>query len=43
MLLQELKAQLFKLPPSERLALIFAVVESLQDTTVAQPDCSGAI
>ena len=43
MLLQELKAQIFKLPPSDRLALISAIVESLQDTTIAQPDRSGAI
>jgi len=43
MLLQELKAEIFKLPPSDRLALISAIVESLQDTTVAQPDRSGAI
>jgi hypothetical protein len=43
MLSQELKAQIFKLPPSDRLALISAIVESLQDTTVTQPDRSGAI
>jgi hypothetical protein len=43
MLLPELKAQIFKLPPSDRLALISAIVESLQDTTVAQPDRSSAI
>lgn len=43
MLSQELKAQIFKLPPSDRLALISAIVESLQDTTVAQPDRSSAI
>lgn len=43
MLLQELKAQIFKLPPSDRLALISAIVESLQDTTVTQPDRSDAI
>ncbi|MEB3268833.1 MAG: hypothetical protein VKJ09_09860 [Leptolyngbya sp.] len=46
-MLQELKAQIFKLPPSDRLALISAMVESLQDTAqdtaVAQPDQSGAI
>lgn len=40
---QELKAQIFKLPPSDRLALISAIVESLQDTVVAQPDRSNAI
>ncbi|RFP61353.1 MAG: hypothetical protein BJG00_005470 [Limnothrix sp. CACIAM 69d] len=43
MLLQELKAQIFQLPPSDRLALISAIVESLQETTIAQPDRSGAI
>jgi len=43
MLSQELKAQVFKLPPSDRLALISAIVESLQDTSVTQPDRSGAI
>jgi hypothetical protein len=43
MLLSELKVQVFKLPPSDRLALISAIVESLQDTTIAQPDRSGAI
>jgi hypothetical protein len=43
MLPQELKAQVFKLPPSDRLALIAVIVESLQETTVAQPDRSGAI
>lgn len=43
MLSQELKAQIFKLPPSDRLALISAIVESLKNTTIAQPDRSGAI
>lgn len=43
MLLQELKAQIFKLSPSDRLALISAIVESLKDTTVAKPERSGAI
>lgn len=43
MLSQELKAQIFKLPPSDRLALIAAIVESLQNTTAAQPDRSSAI
>ena len=42
-MLQELKAQIFKLPPSDRLALISAIVESLKDTTVAQPNRSRAI
>lgn len=36
---QERKAQ--RLLPSDRLALIFAMVESLKGTTVAQPDRSG--
>jgi hypothetical protein len=43
MLLQELKVQIFKLSPSDRLALISAIVESLQHTTVAKPERSGAI
>jgi hypothetical protein len=43
MLSQELKAQIFKLPPSDRLALITIIVESLQETTVVQPDRSGSI
>ncbi|GAB4210327.1 MAG: hypothetical protein Fur006_70720 [Coleofasciculaceae cyanobacterium] len=43
MLSQELKAQVFKLPPSDRLALISAIIESLQDTSVTQPERSGAI
>jgi len=43
MLLPELKAQVFKLPPSDRLALVTAIVESLQDTLVSQPERSGAI
>ena len=43
MLSQELKAQIFKLSPSDRLALISVIVESLQDTAVAQSDRFGAI
>lgn len=43
MLLQEVKEQVFKLPPSDRLALIAAIVESLQDTPVSFADRSGAI
>ncbi|NJL40347.1 MAG: hypothetical protein HC899_29085 [Leptolyngbyaceae cyanobacterium SM1_4_3] len=43
MLSQELKAQIFNLPPSDRLALISAIVESLQNTTITQPDRSAAI
>lgn len=43
MLLPELKAQVFKLPPSDRLALVTAILESFQDTLVSQPERSGAI
>jgi hypothetical protein len=43
MLLQEVKEQVFKLPPSDRLALVSAIIESLQDTSISQPDRSGAI
>jgi hypothetical protein len=42
MLSQELKAQIFKLSPSDRLALISAIVESLQKKPIAQPDCLTA-
>jgi hypothetical protein len=38
MLLQELKEQVFKLPPSARLALVSAIIESLQDITISQSD-----
>jgi len=43
MLLQELKEQVFKLPPSDRLALVSAIIESLQDTSISQLDRSSAI
>ena len=43
MLLQEVKEQVFKLPPSDRLALVSAIIESLQDQPVAGVDRSGAI
>jgi hypothetical protein len=43
MLLQEVKEQVFKLPPSDRLALIAAIVESLQNTPVSVADRSSAI
>jgi hypothetical protein len=43
MLPQELKEQVFKLPPSDRLALVSAIIESLQGTPVAQLDRSSAI
>ena len=43
MLLQELKEQVFKLPPSDRLALVSAIIESLQETSISESDRSGAI
>ncbi len=43
MLLEEVKEQVFKLPPSDRLALVSAIIESLQDRSVARGDRSGAI
>ncbi|MBE9001735.1 MULTISPECIES: hypothetical protein [unclassified Nostoc] len=43
MLLQELKEQVFKLPPSDRLALVSAIIESLQDTPISEPERSSAI
>ncbi|MEH2114375.1 hypothetical protein [Nostoc sp.] len=43
MLLQELKEQVFKLPPSDRLALVSAIIESLQDTPISEPERSRAI
>ncbi|GAB4469884.1 MAG: hypothetical protein OHK0037_28320 [Elainellaceae cyanobacterium] len=43
MVSQELKAQILKLPPSDRLALVSAIIESLQNTPVARPERSGAI
>jgi hypothetical protein len=43
MLLQEVKEQVFKLPPSDRLALVSAIIESLQDQPVSRADRSGAI
>ncbi|TAF57853.1 MAG: hypothetical protein EAZ61_00175 [Oscillatoriales cyanobacterium] len=43
MLLQEVKEQVFKLSPSDRLALISAIIESLQDPPVSRTDRSGAI
>ncbi|MEH1906310.1 hypothetical protein [Nostoc sp.] len=43
MLLEELKEQVFKLPPSDRLALVSAIIESLQDTPISQPERSSAI
>ena len=43
MLLQEVKEQAFKLPPSDRLALVSAIIESLQNQPTSKPDRSGAI
>jgi hypothetical protein len=43
MLSQNLKVQVFKLPPSDRLALISAIVESLQESPVSQSERSAAI
>jgi hypothetical protein len=43
MLLQEVKAEAFKLPPSDRLMLVTAIIESLQDTTVSADERSQAI
>lgn len=43
MLLQEVKEQAFKLPPSDRLALVSAIIESLQNTPVSESDRSRAI
>jgi hypothetical protein len=43
MLLQEVKEQVFKLPPSDRFALVSAIIESLQDQPVSEADRSGAI
>jgi hypothetical protein len=43
MLLQEVKEQVFKLPPSDRLALVSAIIESLQDQPVSGADRSSAI
>lgn len=38
MSLQELKEQAFKLSVSDRLALVNAIIESLQDTLSSQPN-----
>ncbi|QUY41998.1 hypothetical protein [Acaryochloris marina] len=42
MLLSELKAEVFKLPPSDRLALVTAIVESLHDSLVSTPERAAA-
>ncbi|MBE9060483.1 hypothetical protein [cf. Phormidesmis sp. LEGE 11477] len=43
MLPQDLKAKVLELTPGDRLTLISAIVESLQDTATVQPERSGAI
>lgn len=43
MLFQELKEQVFKLPSSDRLALVIAIIESLQNQPIFGSDRSGAI
>jgi hypothetical protein len=43
MLLQEVKEQAVKLLPNDRLALVAAIIESLQDTPVSEADRSSAI
>jgi hypothetical protein len=43
MLSPELKAQVSKLPPSDRLALISVIVESLQESPISQSERSAAI
>jgi hypothetical protein len=42
MLLQDLKEQVFKLPPSDRLELAKAIFESLQNPPIPQPYSSEA-
>ncbi|MGK7924567.1 MAG: hypothetical protein AB4290_04810 [Spirulina sp.] len=43
MSLQELKQQILELPRSDRLALVSAIVESLQDAPRPQPERARAI
>ena len=43
MLLQELKEQVFKLSSSDRIALVSAIIESLQNQPIFGSDRSGAI
>jgi hypothetical protein len=43
MLLQELKEQVVKLPPSDRLELVSAIIESLKTQPISGTDHSGAI
>ncbi|RMG07243.1 MAG: hypothetical protein D6728_17080 [Cyanobacteria bacterium J055] len=43
MLLQELKEEAVKLSPRDRLALVSAIIASLQNTPIAKSERSGAI
>jgi hypothetical protein len=43
MLLQEVKEQVFKLPPTDRLALVSAIIDSLRDRPASNDDRAGAI
>jgi hypothetical protein len=43
MLLQEVKEQVFKLPPTDRLALVSAIIDSLRDRPASHDDRVGAI
>jgi hypothetical protein len=43
MLSQELKEQVFTLPPSDRLALVTAIIKSLQDKPISATERSEAI
>jgi hypothetical protein len=43
MLSQDLKTQILKLAPSDRLALISVIVKSLQESPVSQSERSAAI
>lgn len=43
MLSEELKKQVVKLSPSDRLALVNIIIESLQTQPISEDDRSGAI
>lgn len=43
MLLQEVKERVFELPPDDRLALVSAIIESLQNQPTSETVRSGAI
>lgn len=43
MLLDQLKQEAFKLPPRQRLELIKAIIDSLQDTSISKYEKSNAI